>query len=343
MSYSDRTIGFSTGAIAKGDFRRALAVLKRAGVRGVELSALREDELPELSRSIPDLDLAGFVYASVHAPTTFVRLGELDVIGLLEPAAFRRLPIVVHPDAILTPRLWRAFGNLLLIENMDKRKPIGRTSAELKEIFDNLPEARLCFDVAHARQIDPTMVEAAQMLRDFNSRISEVHVSGVTARSTHGPISTAASFAYSGVAHLVPAAVPIILESPVDESLISNELHFAADAFNPWLERLRADIDDVFDLKVDTLRKSQVENFLRILQMTQIKLNDFENVVGHLPSGGALESHSAFMSSRDLLNRLSDEQKCQLRSYLIHLVSRLALEFPDLKSKFREQFLSVNE
>src|SRR5271169_4744734 len=192
MPSSKRIIGFSTGAIAKGDFRRALDSLRKTHVSAVELSALREQELPELASSLKDLDLRGFTYVSVHAPTKFDQLKEKDGIRLLESAASRGLPIVVHPDAIHSIDLWRSFGSLLLIENMDKRKAIGRTAAELKNSFDVLPLAGLCFDVAHARQVDPSMVESAQILRDFKDRVREVHASGVTTRSVHGAISSAA-------------------------------------------------------------------------------------------------------------------------------------------------------
>ena len=40
-----RLIGFSTGALARNDFRRALQMLAERHVRAVELSALRQDEL----------------------------------------------------------------------------------------------------------------------------------------------------------------------------------------------------------------------------------------------------------------------------------------------------------
>ncbi len=284
MPYSDRIIGFSTGAIAKGDFRRALAALRRASVKAVELSALREDELPELSRSLPRLDLEGFEYVSVHAPSKFSRLTQQDVIDLLGIAAAHAFPIVVHPDTIESPQPWKPFAHLLTIENMDKRKPIGRTSAELQALFEQLPEARLCFDVAHARQIDPTMVESTQILRDFKDRICEVHASGLTARSTHGPISTAASFAYSSLAHLIPSTIPIILESPVDERLISREINFAADAFSPWLEQLRSDIEDVFDLRVATLRKTQIEHFLWYVASPQNSQTSSQDSANNLPT-----------------------------------------------------------
>ncbi|MDX1981230.1 MAG: hypothetical protein SFV51_13245 [Bryobacteraceae bacterium] len=55
--------------------------------------------------------------------------------------------------------LWRRFGSLLCVENMDKRKAIGRTARELNLILQQLPEASFCFDIGHLRQAGPTMTE----------------------------------------------------------------------------------------------------------------------------------------------------------------------------------------
>ena len=64
-------IGFSTGALAKGDFRRALALLREHRVDVVELSALRIEELAPLVSSLPDLELQDFQFVSIHAPSRF--------------------------------------------------------------------------------------------------------------------------------------------------------------------------------------------------------------------------------------------------------------------------------
>lgn len=69
------------------------------------------------------------------------------------------LPIVVHPDAPYELDRWRQLGSCLTIENMDLRKGTGRFADELRSIFAKLPEARLCLDLAHSRQTDPTMTE----------------------------------------------------------------------------------------------------------------------------------------------------------------------------------------
>jgi sugar phosphate isomerase/epimerase len=341
MAYSERIIGFSTGAVAKGYFERALEALRRAAVRAVELSALREQELPKLADSLKSLDLTGFEYVSVHAPTKFTELEETEAVRLLETAANRNLPIVVHPDSVQTFSAWNAFGSLLLVENMDKRKAVGRTADELKQSFEDLPNAGLCFDVAHARQVDPTMVESAQILLDFAGRLREVHASGVTTRSVHGAISSAAGSAYAGIAHLIPEGVPIILESPIEESSIVQEIEFARKVFSPWLERLLTDVDDVLDIKIDSLRRRQAENFLKILQMTRINLQDFEAVITHLPTGGPYNPGDVFLSARDLWTRLSDREKTQLQEHLLRRIREIAREYPELKSKFHEQFANV--
>ena len=66
-----RRIGFSTGALARGDFRSALAILHRYRVDVVELSALRIGELAPLAHAISDLDLSAFTFVSIHAPSRF--------------------------------------------------------------------------------------------------------------------------------------------------------------------------------------------------------------------------------------------------------------------------------
>ena len=142
-----RRIGFSTGAIARGDFRSALAMMHRHKLAVVELSALRVCELRPLVEAFPDLDLTAFHVVSIHAPSKFEREEEEGVLSLLRPLADQGFPIVVHPDTIFTDSKWRALGDRLLIENMDKRKPIGRTAEELATFFAALPEARFCFDI----------------------------------------------------------------------------------------------------------------------------------------------------------------------------------------------------
>lgn len=219
-----RPIGFSTGALAYADFRRGLAMTRNAGCVAVELSALRQPELFPMLESLESLDLAGFDHISIHAPSQFEATWEAVAWDRLREECWRNWPIIVHPDALLDFSLWREFGNLLCVENMDKRKPIGRTARELGRIFEQLPEASFCFDIGHARQCDPTMTEAYLILREFGARLRQVHVSEVNTRSKHDPLSYASILAYQEVAHLIPANVPLILETPVGAELIEAEI-----------------------------------------------------------------------------------------------------------------------
>lgn len=228
-------LGFSTGALAFGDFDRALEMVAGRPVNAVELSALRIHELPNLVNARDRLDLSQFQYVSVHAPSRFRENEEQEVIELLSHFVPYGWPIVLHPDAIHNVDLWAQaqFGNLLCIENMDKRKAIGRTVTELETFFELLPEARFCFDIAHARQVDSSMTEAYMLLKAFGPRLRQVHISEVNTSSKHDRISNGAVRAFQEVAHLILPTAPVILETPVAEADIEEQLKRASTSLAP--------------------------------------------------------------------------------------------------------------
>ena len=219
-----RPIGFSTGALAKGDFRRGLDVQRMSGrINAVELSALRDHELAELVSAVPSLDLHAFAYVSFHAPSKLQTLDEQTVFELL-----RRLPewwpIVAHPEILRTPSLWRRLGARLCLENMDDRKTTGRTPSELRDLFEQFPDASFCLDLGHARQIDPTMASALRMLRECGGRLRQVHVSEVGPRGEHLPLGATTRISFAQVAHRIPADCPLIIESVIPAEGIEREL-----------------------------------------------------------------------------------------------------------------------
>jgi len=226
-----RMIGFSTGALAFGDFRRALDMLRAYPVRAVELSALRQPELDPLSAAIGELDLSQFSYVAVHAPSHIEPATESHVVSCLLGFALRDWPIVVHPDAIHDYSLWRPLGASLCVENMDKRKPVARTVDELEMVFDRLPEAGLCLDLGHARQVDMTMTEAYLIIRTYLSKLRQLHVSEVNTRSKHDRLSYASIMAFQRVAELIPESVPLIVEAVIEEWEIARELERVEEAF----------------------------------------------------------------------------------------------------------------
>lgn len=222
-----RPIGFSTGALAYGDFRQGLKILCETAATAVELSALRETELEPLVGAIDSLNLDHFRYVSVHAPSRYEKKHERRILALLKKVSSRRWPIVVHPDTMHDLSAWNSFGDLLLVENMDKRNFTGRTSSELAAIFSKLPNAQLCFDLGHCRQVDPTMTESYSVLTTFRTRLRQLHVSEVNSGSTHDPLSEASIAAFQAVSHLIPAETPVILESPVGAGQVMEEIKHA--------------------------------------------------------------------------------------------------------------------
>jgi hypothetical protein len=131
-----------------------------------------------------------------------------------------------------TPTAWAHFEDLLCIENRDKRKHVGQTAADLATIFDALPRASFCFDLGHARQVDPTMSEAT-ILQKFSHRLKQLHVSDVNTQSQHDPLSLESMLAFQRVSPVVPPEVPIIMESRVDKAHISEDLDRAVESLTP--------------------------------------------------------------------------------------------------------------
>jgi hypothetical protein len=209
-------IGFSTGALAKGDVLHGIDSVARLGLTAIELSALRVLELEGLENAVEVTDFDRFRYVSLHAPTNFTVEQEEYVAsrlyGLAKP---RSWPVVVHPDCIRRGELWKQFGHLLCIENMDKRKPVGRTAGELEVLFADFSDAQLCFDIGHAQQVDPSMTEAYLILRRFSDRIGQIHLSEVTTSSKHDRLSETVIRGFCEVSDYLPLNIPVIMETPV--------------------------------------------------------------------------------------------------------------------------------
>lgn len=219
------TIGFSTGAIAFDDFEHALSLLDPTQASAVELSALRAAELPPLMAALPTLLPKlnrRYRYVSFHAPTNFD--DERPLVNKLKTIADMGLNIVVHPDTITDIQLWRLLGARLCLENMDSRRATGRTADELQTFFDLLPDAKLCLDVAHARQVDSSMTEAVRILRRFKDRLAQFHISEINSKGKHFEMSFAAKRAYEPFSEFF-ASVPVIIESVVQQDKIASELH----------------------------------------------------------------------------------------------------------------------
>ena len=97
----------------------------------------------------------------------------------------------------------------------------------MQGFFERLPDAAFCFDIGHARQVDPTMLEARRFLRHFQGRLAQVHMSFVNSSSHHERLNFEAAVAFRRVAGLIPKEIPIILETPVPEGMLDQEVQMA--------------------------------------------------------------------------------------------------------------------
>jgi hypothetical protein len=120
-----RTFGFSTRAVAKGDFRTAIARTREATAgypMSIELSALRASELDPLLDAFAGLDLTGFAYVSLHGPSRLDGTTEHQVQKRLQAFLVNhRVNVVMHPDTLCDVPSWRVLGPQLCLENMDNR------------------------------------------------------------------------------------------------------------------------------------------------------------------------------------------------------------------------------
>ncbi|MDO9354653.1 MAG: hypothetical protein Q7T55_13230 [Solirubrobacteraceae bacterium] len=158
---------------------------KRQFAGAVELAALSEPELPALIEWLVQRPSLPFDFLSLHAPSKARALPEPELVALLAQVSERVDAIVLHPDVIEDHAAWALLGRALVIENMDPRKQDGRTADSLAPHFEQLPEAGLCFDVAHAYAIDPTLAEGHAILDRFGDRLRHLHVSALDAAHHH--------------------------------------------------------------------------------------------------------------------------------------------------------------
>jgi sugar phosphate isomerase/epimerase len=240
-----RLIGFSTGAIGDHDVDRGVSAIKTAGLKAVELSALRDyafDAFIEMLSGWGICRTYGFDYVSVHAPSRFTPEREREIVEKLDlNVTFRSQldsstthspwPIVLHPDAIHNLELWRRFGPSLLLENLGSSKASSRTADEMTAWFDKLPEAGWCFDIAHSHQVDPTGGETLRLLQVHGCRLREVHISRVEEpKGQHFTLDEQMIEFCQRYAHLIPDTCPIIIESPIEADQITQELQQAQTA-----------------------------------------------------------------------------------------------------------------
>ena len=175
-------LGASTGymSASRGDWPAMVAEALATSPFAAELAALSE------ARAARAGGLPGRrARAAVRVPER-ARAGEApaDAGGRAGAAARRGSPRSWTGSSSTRTR-WTTrartapLGSCLVLENMDARKPTGRTVAELAPYFAALPDAGFCLDVAHVLSVDPTMEAGERLLDAFAGRLRHLHVSSV--------------------------------------------------------------------------------------------------------------------------------------------------------------------
>lgn len=209
------TVGCSTGYMTawRGDWPSLVAAAAQTSGFAVELSALSEGELPGLLAYLREAPALPFRFVSVHGPSKGRVMPDDRLASMLQAVPRWISAIVMHPDSMLDPLPYRRLGRRLCIENMDARKGDGQTAGDLHGLFEALPDARLCFDVAHAKDVDPTMVVGHELLDAYAGRLCHVHLSSLDGAHRHVPLRRDDEARFAAVLARC-SDVPWILEAP---------------------------------------------------------------------------------------------------------------------------------
>ena len=133
---------------------------------------------------------------------------------------------MIHPDTVEDFKMLEATGLPFLIENMDKRKTRGILAAEFTA-YSMLYNFGYVLDLKHVYEHDPTMALAGDYVSAMSGRLREIHISGDGENSNH--VTLYNMDAGEKIASLIPAGVPVIIESVFEEPnefIVRRELDF---------------------------------------------------------------------------------------------------------------------
>jgi len=212
---SGALVGVSTGYMddARMDWQELIRRAHSALAEAIEISALSGSELPSLMQWAAHVDPPSFGSLAVHGPTKGIDMEPSELARCLGGLPGWVTSIVLHPDTLERPQAFRSLGKRLVLENMDFRKLSGRSPTDLAKLFDVLPEAGFCLDVAHARSLDPSMGLAHELLDRFGERLRQIHMSALDEHGHHIPITEDDLRVYAPILERCPH-IPVIFEAP---------------------------------------------------------------------------------------------------------------------------------
>jgi len=186
-------LGFTTGELKPISIESKIEKYKELGCRAIELGLVDVgiNERWLAVKKITPKQLEGFDHVSVHAPggsfvykkdkTTFAILDKLQI--LYDKFQFRHA--IIHPDRVEDWSVFDKYSFSIATENMDSRKPIGKSVNSLKKIFDKV-DCKLVLDINHSYVNDKSLALVGEFYNAFKDRITEIHLSGY--ETLHDPL-----------------------------------------------------------------------------------------------------------------------------------------------------------
>jgi hypothetical protein len=221
LNLADAGYGLSTGwdPATRTDYPAAAAAARSFSSANVELSALSCRDLPALAAYLGSkqgrLDVASFGHVSLHGPAKHLPSSWENLVGQLSALPVEGIDgIVLHPDTVTNFTELEPVADRLVFENMDCRKTDCRTAQEMARVFDALPDARFCLDVAHVWTIDRSLAEGDRLLDAFEDRLAQVHLSGIDPGGQHRITAAGDLLRYRPLLERC-RHVPWVLESPL--------------------------------------------------------------------------------------------------------------------------------
>lgn len=179
-------IGFSTGALygSRDDWDLCIPAAAALSCQTVEL-ACGMGRLPRLVKYLernPDA-LDRFDYVGLHVPDREPEWGWEQTVAWLSDIPSQT--VLFHPDQLPDLELLRSLGPRAAIENMDHLKSFGSSVEDLHSVLNELPQARVVIDVAHARAIDPSGSLLSELVEAFATRLAHLHLSQIDRQGRH--------------------------------------------------------------------------------------------------------------------------------------------------------------
>lgn len=220
-------IGFSTGCLFQShSIDDAVRLYHKIGADAIEISLATPKDLEEFmpSKSLVHM-IKEFSFVSIHAPFKSIRydkgddasLTYINLIDLYDTLGAQA--VVIHPSTVDDQGIYDAELMAVCVENMDSRKTVGISAAEMQAIHEK-HDCMFVLDLQHAYEHDPAMQLAIDLWSVMGAQLSHIHASGQQPPFWHVPIymsdnKEAISKSLKDIREMEPHC-PIILEGLIE-------------------------------------------------------------------------------------------------------------------------------